>query len=892
MTDAEPSKPPLDSPALDRLHGERARGIDDYLARHHVLDVFSAYLRRLATSFDETRRVPRNPYPSLLRHVRLAELVPYEQLLPPPDRAPAEARALQTIDAPRVVDSTLQAKARLLPSHLQLVAIASTSFAVFRGVAERMPRTSDWAQALVALKERLPRPATAAIVEQDEGFTVHSVSALVGPQSFLLRHQETTSAMSVELESHIVVRGEHLELAMAAFARQLVRRLRQETDGTLVRQPILRVIGERNEATTWTPEKLQNHHAPFVAAVKAALAAAANSGSHIEFLLSAWRLSSSSAKNALPSIIATDTRSVSVAIAMSASSKEQKAAPTKAMNIPRDAWQISDRIELLSAMRQGLLDSPELSTSCGFLFRSFALQLLREALEIHEVIKLVTDLSDPLPELLESHLEHLKTRLESVVEGASLGAESSALSGLAPLLRSLLLSIPSPRDGGPDDLVAALSRLFDAMVLLAGPLLQDLASLRRPSDDESAVVDLRSDIAVALEWRQYPPTIAAECVLAQWLADYRLDVAMESAVVNTVACGLPPTPFVAMSRHLRVFALLLDRPLSMGLDADCIAHRSVIVEHIFIEGAELEEAITMYADAVRREVQRLIELSLPVWDAELSPPTTVQIIGPSGDVEDSDISLQSLAAFEQLIAEKTTTKRLIGVSLERLAASVNKSPLLCDVSKYFRLAASVNKSPLLCDVSKYFVLHFATPSTPRLDRHTSNEAWTSYLSDVIRFHLQHFGVFPASSATAAASIFTASTAAPAREAWSHSMWRRLPMKRHDQLHMLELDLAVGGDDNGRPSMPRWLCHATTPTLLPLRRLDDMPLAVAMGYAAALPRAPQDWSDAAIDALARRLAMQLRIIRAALQHDVWADTILPSTNQTSVASNASCSTRLT
>ncbi|KAJ0390155.1 hypothetical protein ATCC90586_010955 [Pythium insidiosum] len=240
---------------------------------------------------------------------------------------------------------------------------------------------------------------------------------------------------------------------MAAFARQLVRRLGQGTDGTLLRQPILRVIGERNEATTWTPEKLQNHHAPFVAAVKTALATAANSGSHIEFLLSAWRLSSSSAKNASPSIIATDTRfvfhflvtssgvfldaeaAVSVAIAMSASSKEQKAAPTKAMSIPRDAWQISDRIELLSALLQGLLDSPGLSTSCGFLFRSFALQLLREALEIHEVIKLVADLSDALPELLESHLEHLKTRLESVVEGASLGAESSALSGLAPLLR-------------------------------------------------------------------------------------------------------------------------------------------------------------------------------------------------------------------------------------------------------------------------------------------------------------------------------------------------------------------------------------------------------------------------------------------------------------------------
>ncbi|KAJ0390158.1 hypothetical protein ATCC90586_011342 [Pythium insidiosum] len=241
---------------------------------------------------------------------------------------------------------------------------------------------------------------------------------------------------------------------MAAFARQLVRRLGQETHGTLLRQPILRVIGERNEATTWTPVKLQNHHAPFVAAVKTALAAAANSGSHIEFLLSAWRLSSSSAKNAVTSsgLFLDAEAAVSVAIAMSASSKEQKAAPTKAMNIPRDAWQISDRIELLSALLQGLLDSPELSTSCGFLFRSFALQLLREALEIHEVIRLLTDLSDALPELLQSHLEHLKTRLERVVEGASLGAESSALSGLAPLLRSLLLSIPSPRDGGPDDL--------------------------------------------------------------------------------------------------------------------------------------------------------------------------------------------------------------------------------------------------------------------------------------------------------------------------------------------------------------------------------------------------------------------------------------------------------
>ncbi|GLE08701.1 hypothetical protein PINS_up020064 [Pythium insidiosum] len=393
---------------------------------------------------------------------------------------------------------------------------------------------------------------------------------------------------------------------MAAFARELARRLQQQQqqEGRSVKASELLVNG-----STWSAESVSRQRSAFVVAVKSALALAANvsvSSSRVELLLRVWRWTTDEDKRerGQERVLAVDTRfffhfvsaaepqqtrtlpsgsrvAVSgvflqptleadaeanadaawgVAIALSQQTSPAPAAAAAASasapSLPSDAyWQLSDRAELLLVLLHRLLHA-----SSSPLVPTFALELLGLALEIHQFLTLRSDLatvSSAQPALQSQHVR-LQSRLErGVIERAAVGAASSALSGLAPLLRSLLTPIARGAKEGEEEEALNLARAFDALVLLARPLLRDLAAspTALALDLDPTRVDLRVDVALALERRQYAASVAAECVIAQFLADCRVDVAMESALMSSLASGLPPNPFVAIARHLRVFAL-------------------------------------------------------------------------------------------------------------------------------------------------------------------------------------------------------------------------------------------------------------------------------------------------------------------------------------------------
>ncbi|GLE08700.1 hypothetical protein PINS_up020063 [Pythium insidiosum] len=237
----------------------------------------------------------------------------------------------------------------------------------------------------------------------------------------------------------------------------------------------------------------------------------------------------------------------------------------------------------------------------------------------------------------------------------------------------------------------------------------------------------------------------------------------------------------------------------------------------------------MFADAVRREAQRLTELLMVTVDDKerdkllLPPRVTLEIVSGSGDVEEaaSDASLLSAAAIERLVVDATAAQpsALLQLSSERLLMTPESNS-----SSRGNGNSATQQQVLLCAVSKCFVLHFAAPSTPRVDaRGTSDSVdWTSFLSDAMRVRLHYFAVFP--RATAAAAAATSAMASPptaaSSAAWRESAWRRRAQQRPDRLLEMELVAPTSADDSERRrrTIPRFFLSEDA---LPRRRLEDM-----------------------------------------------------------------------
>lgn len=221
---------------------------------------------------------------------------------------------------------------------------------------------------------------------------------------------------------------------------------------------------------------------------------------------------------------------------------------------------------------------------------SFAFALLTLVLRNQVLLDLLETHTDAAAckEALKAHFETSSSQLEVLLEQARVGSTSSLLRSVHAYLETLrrdahhqfLLfvngSVDNQERGSLTKLIQQLETVNELLLIVTRVAVRDFVDLARSHTPPSAVefvsdstlaqakeenleeeqqIDVLRAIQLAVDEHAYPPLVALECVLAQFLVDSCLDVALESAVLNIVAFHLPSNPFVELSHSLRVFAL-------------------------------------------------------------------------------------------------------------------------------------------------------------------------------------------------------------------------------------------------------------------------------------------------------------------------------------------------
>ncbi|GMF38298.1 unnamed protein product [Phytophthora fragariaefolia] len=171
---------------------------------------------------------------------------------------------------------------------------------------------------------------------------------------------------------------------------------------------------------------------------------------------------------------------------------------------------------------------------------------------------------------------HLKEWMERFLEELNLFPPTSVLYPARSLLYHFNCQIEAASEMRDDqqinDFVEALQRMDNLLLIAVCTAFSDfigyVRSMTSQTDQEAtntlvdmlqegclSEVDVIGALEAAVEERKYPPAILSEAVFAQAVVDSCLDVALESAVMNTVAVHLPPNPFIDISANLQVFAL-------------------------------------------------------------------------------------------------------------------------------------------------------------------------------------------------------------------------------------------------------------------------------------------------------------------------------------------------
>lgn len=235
---------------------------------------------------------------------------------------------------------------------------------------------------------------------------------------------------------------------------------------------------------------------------------------------------------------------------------------------------------------------------------SFAFALLTLVLRNQVLLDLLETHNDAAAckEALESHFETSSSQLEVLLEQARVGSTSSLLRSVHAYLETLgrdahhqfLLfvngSVDNQERGSLTNLIQQLETVNELLLVVTRVAVRDfvdlawshtlpsavefgsdltLAQAKEDNPEEEQQIDVLRAIQLAVDECAYPPLVALECVLAQFLVDSCLDVALESAMLNIVAFHLPPNPFVELSHSLRVFALrqhVWARPLRSASD--------------------------------------------------------------------------------------------------------------------------------------------------------------------------------------------------------------------------------------------------------------------------------------------------------------------------------------
>lgn len=199
------------SGAFETNAASRCQHVEQYLAKHRVLEVIQAALTKLALAYKTKHELPANPYPSLLAAFRQAE-----QLQP--------AVGKGNTRAPLTLELAPGPENQLRVPELRVFALNGAQPPIW-GLRSSLERTISphTLASSVSLLGKLFPPWTKDSELQDDGYAVTAFTTLVGNCTVL----PVADHHVISTEQHLFVRGEQLECAMELFAKHLLKFLHE-----------------------------------------------------------------------------------------------------------------------------------------------------------------------------------------------------------------------------------------------------------------------------------------------------------------------------------------------------------------------------------------------------------------------------------------------------------------------------------------------------------------------------------------------------------------------------------------------------------------------------------------------------------------------------------------
>jgi len=633
-----------ESSTLKTQAEERKLLLDEYFESTKLLEVIEGFVTNMAATFKGQLRLPANPYPELLKTIRMHEL--------------RRAFVLEG-GGSSSLDLTLVSGQASTPSQFQVCSVEHEQFALpiwgMRLTLERLTGAS-----LSCLLEQVSATLQGLLFYKeftDDDCRTTAFSALVG-DCILGTRLPALPRCFLPLETHVFVVGVHLEQTIAAFARFLLNQVHEAANAAMhftalspeeaadYRGCILcdgitiDFESDSAEATVWTMERLKESRAAFITAIKAALVSnsrialkryeSAQLHSSSRFLCTVeqyfffhFTMDDSSKPAHRKKMKSTISRrsflvgsravdgvffhaqgAVEIAARLRAeaqaareeeerkkhSSKKTKQAaatltqpiaevPERKPSRPGFAGVLQETIGTLHRMG---LNSEVFRQQAHTLVGCFA-YALGSLVEAHEV--LVEALYHPkrsattVP-VIQAGFASIKMWMKRFTEESSVCPPTSVLHPvdffLLKLYRDVEAASALENERQMEQFVEALRGVNDLLLTVIRIAFADFLRLVRVTtmpqaapgatrtsidvQDEKETtatdeIDVLRALEMAVEERKYPASIVSEAVFAQAVIDSCLDVALESAVMNTVAIRLPPNPFIDMSSSLQVFAL-------------------------------------------------------------------------------------------------------------------------------------------------------------------------------------------------------------------------------------------------------------------------------------------------------------------------------------------------
>ncbi|KAL3662662.1 hypothetical protein V7S43_012506 [Phytophthora oleae] len=262
---------------------ERKRLVDEYFERTKLLEVIQAFMVNLATSYKAHLRLPAYPYPELLKTMRMHEV-----------RQAFTLQSNSTSSSSLVL--TVLSGQTSTPPQFQVCSVENKQFALpiwgVRPCLELLTGAN-----LYSLLKLVSLAFQGLMIYKDfrdDDCVATGYGVLVGDDTLGARVQGLQPCF-LELETHLCVSGQHLEKAMAVFARFLMKQLHEaanaasdfasllpdETvkysgcvacDGIAITSlTTLELSPQYEEPVVWSIDRVKESRVAFINAVKTAL---------------------------------------------------------------------------------------------------------------------------------------------------------------------------------------------------------------------------------------------------------------------------------------------------------------------------------------------------------------------------------------------------------------------------------------------------------------------------------------------------------------------------------------------------------------------------------------------------------------------------------------------